>query len=525
MLVFRTSANDDQPGIVGIVASGETLGGFHEEGLYLIERPSASAQIYIEDMPLAVSTCGRFWIWSPGFYAGVVRVELDLGRDLEVSTYRLEVAPSSAKVALDQYKSYLKDLADVAPELLLGEQASTYGFSGRRAEIRLWVAYQRLFQYGTRYLTLLRVALARPIVRLQLTREQRDFHRVSRLDMASVSGLMRSPQLICHIVGGSDVRSSVEDFETVDVPARKMTVDNDANRMMRAQLVRVLHLCAYALAEMDRIAARADIDVELLGRFPRRHTCVQRIWRRGSHLLARAPLTEVSNQGAGVAGYNAVARNPAYGAAYDIGNRLLREGVNTSRADEPHTLKTTFDIYEAWCYFALRNALIQRRPDLKWRDRLAPGSSARKLVGRLGQLQVTLYYQLTCRSIDRLKENRYSTVSRERRPDIVLEVRCGETIHYACLDAKYKSSRSRLLEAMESAHIYQDSVRFMGQRPAATFLLCPTVSEVQTLASPKYHESYKVGCLPLYSQADAPNVLDVVLKACPIPKAALDSPD
>jgi len=58
------------------------------------------------------------------------------------------------------------------------------------------------------------------------------------------------------------------------------------------------------------------------------------------------------------------------------------------------------------------------------------------------------------------------SVSRQREPDIVLRVEGGGSeARFVVFDAKYRTSRSAVLDAMASAHIYRDSLRFGGRAP------------------------------------------------------------
>jgi hypothetical protein len=85
------------------------------------------------------------------------------------------------------------------------------------------------------------------------------------------------------------------------------------------------------------------------------------------------------------------------------------------------------------------------------------------------------------------------SISRERVPDLVLVVRRPGAIRFLVLDAKYRTSRSAVLDAMQSAHIYQDSLRIGGRRPDATLLIVPSISDTAWLATPEFHAEHRVG--------------------------------
>jgi len=85
------------------------------------------------------------------------------------------------------------------------------------------------------------------------------------------------------------------------------------------------------------------------------------------------------------------------------------------------------------------------------------------------------------------------SVSKERLPDLVLSVESAKGIRFLILDAKYRSSRLNVLDAMASAHIYQDSLRIGPSRPDASLLLVPSGGGAPWLEAPSFHMTHRVG--------------------------------
>jgi hypothetical protein len=70
------------------------------------------------------------------------------------------------------------------------------------------------------------------------------------------------------------------------------------------------------------------------------------------------------------------------------------------------------------------------------------------------------------------------------------------THEWIVLDAKYSQSRSAILDAMNSAHVYHDALRWRGMRPRRSLLLvpaCPT--DLGWLQSNKFQDEHGVGVL------------------------------
>ena len=79
------------------------------------------------------------------------------------------------------------------------------------------------------------------------------------------------------------------------------------------------------------------------------------------------------------------------------------------------------------------------------------------------------------------------------------------------LDAKYRTGRSNVLEAMASAHIYRDALRWNGRRPESAILLVPRAGDAEWLEQPDFIERHRVGVCELGMDADAQGVLDLLL--------------
>ncbi len=97
---------------------------------------------------------------------------------------------------------------------------------------------------------------------------------------------------------------------------------------------------------------------------------------------------------------------------------------------------------------------------------------------------------------------------------------------FVVFDAKYRSARASVLDAMESAHIYHDSLRWKGIKPDVSLLLIPRADEVMFLVSPTYHAAYGVGAWQVGAEleGDALGVeLKRILTAIPIAAAQLRS--
>jgi hypothetical protein len=94
------------------------------------------------------------------------------------------------------------------------------------------------------------------------------------------------------------------------------------------------------------------------------------------------------------------------------------------------------------------------------------------------------------------------SVSKERVPDLVLTLQSAEGTRFFVFDAKYRTSRANVLDAMESAHIYQDSLRIGQRRPEASMLLVPSGGGAPWLEAPAFQMTHRVGVCVLTPDQD-----------------------
>ena len=85
------------------------------------------------------------------------------------------------------------------------------------------------------------------------------------------------------------------------------------------------------------------------------------------------------------------------------------------------------------------------------------------------------------------------SVSKERVPDLLFTIESSEGTCFVVLDAKYRTSRSNVLDAMASAHIYQDSLRIGSRRPEGSMLLIPSGGGAHWLEDPQFQSKHRVG--------------------------------
>jgi hypothetical protein len=281
----------------------------------------------------------------------------------------------------------------------------------------------------------------------------------------------------------------------VDVPVVEDTVDADANRAM---LALILALIRRAQSLLERLQAAVEREVlsetrtPLAARWPIRRQFLENATMQLATVLRRFPFLQVRRPEITAAGLTAISADPVYSRAWGRGWRALRDGVESEMSTERLWVSPSWEIYERWCFLRLGKLLALSTPSWQWSLQCNP----RQWVGVGPDAHAEFRLQPTFGANLSRKEGMWS-ISRERVPDVVLIVRRPGAIRFIVLDAKYRTSRSAVLDAMESAHIYQDSLRIGGRRPDATLLIVPSISNTAWLAAPEFHSEHRVGVFSL----------------------------
>jgi hypothetical protein len=491
---------------LGILSPGCLLGGLVEQGSYSIKVPTTGTGLFIDDAPIAMDAQGQYWCWSPGFFAGEVLVELALVDHFQPLRYRLDVSAASHKSGREQYLEYIREIADIAPQLLLGTEPGQHGLGGSSDLTKLahWLSYARLRWFIDAYLSGLRAVCERPLVRNRHRREQMPIHLARQVDVRTVRRLEANPNLLAAVARQLDAAEQILDDNRLDVPFNEPTMDHPANRLLASQLQGVVRLVRQLRETFSATSHGAgDTETDIQSRINRRLDYLGTVEKSLLRLSRRDPFAAVTRSEAGVAALNAVSSSPHYARTHRLGLRLLRKGIASLATDEQHYLAPTWQVYEAWCFVTLGEKFQKQLPEYAWCRKDAVSWADMLLEGVKGEERIRLYFQLGCPALEAENSHGYASISRERRPDLVLEYVNDELIQYICLDSKYSASKDRLLDSMASAHIYRDSIRREGVAPRLSLLLVPQNKYAPRLSGIEYISRHSVGCLAMASSQQA----------------------
>ena len=514
----------DQAGVILELQPGTVSAGFRELGVYRFFAPIDGVALYIDEAPVEpVRVDGtQGWRWQPGFYAGQVLAELVASTGQRIAEYWLDVGPDQSKLGDDVFSQMLDELYAFDPELLLGTEAAqaSIGVSGEVASPLL--AYARLRRYGDALVAGLKAVAKQPLTRLRRERALVPYHRVRRLDAASARNLLRRPDTAALLHGEGALSAGA--VPLFDVVHSIDDLDNPANRALAAVLLAVRRRCVQVADSLEDMAAReeeAGTRTPLKPRLARKLEFLSGLAEKLAKLSRLDPFASVSRAEVTAAGLNAISAHPGYARAYRFAWSVLRPGVAGDARNESLWLSPTWEIYERWCFTRIAACLQERYSDLTWEVQ-HPGarSDCIRLVGKGPGTRIEASLQRCFPSAGAAKGGLQS-VSLQLQPDLLITVESGNDRRMLILDAKYRTSRQNVLDAMRSAHLYQDALRWDGERAVCSLLLVPKGGGAPWLEEPDFHVAHRVGVHVLAPDSTL-TALNLLLDrwlpdACPVP--------
>ena len=474
--------------------------GFSEATSYLFTKPGDDWRLLIDDERLGGSpTDTGCWSWRPGFFAGEVTGELIRPDGRREALFLLDVAPDTKKMGRDTFSQMLSDLWSLAPELVIGSEPATNPIGNTGVIEDPWLAFARLRRYAADFQRALAQVRARPRRTLQVRRESAPLHHVRRVDRQTAAALLRSPALA--VILDHDHLTTLASDNRLDVPVVEETLDCAANRAMAAIVLSVERRTRMICESLQELVSRendSETRTSLAVRWPARKHFLDDFALQLRATLRKSPFRDVRRPEVTASGLTAIAADPVYARAWGLGWRALRLGIESPTTTERLWISPSWEIYERWCFMRVGQLLAAIRPAWKWQLHTNPHRWRGALEGAVGELLL----QPTFGANRQNKQGMWS-VSKQREPDIVLTVTKGQETQFVVLDAKYRATRANVLDAMESAHIYQDSLRIGPRRPESSVLVIPASGGAGWLEDPAFQAEHLVGAWTLAPGANA----------------------
>lgn len=498
--------------------------GFSETREVIFTAPAElEGDLFLDDERLLRDGSENRWKWKPGFYAGEVRAEFVDPTGQSLGVFRLDVSPDPQKLGSEVFARMLGEIAAFDPRLLEGTEPAHHPLGPLEEESNPVVAFVRLRRREEAIRQALADIRAQPIRALRARRDFVSLTRMRRADRRTVERALSHPTTAALVLGqeSSDrqLEWAAEDPNPrFDVPAVERELDIPPNRAALAMLLALSRRCSDVAERLAPLGDKttADAATGLSPRVRRWMEILERFRRDLERTRRVLPFSEVKRPGFSAAGLNAIASHPLYARFYRLSWEALRRGVSDLDPKDPLPLSPTWQIYERWCFVELARLLTRSHPNFTWTT--AGKQDRRELRGQSedGRTQVTLFLQKTASATEGIpRPDSLWSVSSQCRPDLVLRwTRENGLSGFVVLDAKYRAARDRVLAGMmESAHPYQNALRWAGERPRATLLLVPDAKEVRWLSRFEFVREHRVGALTLRPGTRLPRWLeDVVIR-------------
>lgn len=363
------------------------------------------------------------------------------------------------------------------------------------------VEFARLRRIAPDLLRALDQIRSHPIRALRVDRAHLPVNRIRRVDRATALTALRDPSALAFL--GRHEEESAESARPprLNVPLIEETHDSAANRCLvalgRGIVRRARSISTRFEVQIQRIDDQAT-RTDMSERWKVRKAILADLERRMVGLLRRSPFRDVTRSEITAAGLNAIAAHPMYARAWRLGWKAMRPGVAGETLDDRMWTSPTWETYERWCFARLASDLAAARADLAWTgvEFGVHGADARAVGEGPGEI-IEILFQPSFSRRTASPADSFRSIAKARYPDIVITHQAGADRRFVVLDAKYRVSRANVVDAMDSAHLYHDALRWGDERPSASLLLVPRGGGASWLEDPGFRREHGVGVVAL----------------------------
>lgn len=471
---------------------GTPIAGLRESEKYELEIPDCQqSRLFVDDMELPRNPHGRYE-WMPMFYAGRVEIVVMAEPNTEIR-FHAHIGPSSSKVTDEQFEVMVCEIREYCASLLLGNSsaAMVFGDSPAMSALNNLLRLDRLRLHAPVFLRELQAICHMPHRALCQGEELVPLTRARRLHPRA----LREPR-IAAIVTGHVVDPAALESLHVATSTPVQTFDTPSNRAIKALLAKIMAQAGSLLAAVSQGKLGGEPE-EQAARRPRRERFLRCLIDEAKALLKQEPFRSVSREETSAASLTQISAHPVYGKAYQRGRKALLRSIGGTPDGDPLRISPTWGVYETWAFIHILAQLAKLFGQPQWKAiRSGIVSAAESRMLELpGDIRIEAHFQANFPSGGPSFSRAGWSLSRLRIPDIVIAVQTATRLDFIVLDAKYRSKRDNILDAMTSAHIYHDSLRVGRQRPAFCALLLPAAAEVPALDEDSFLHEHGVGTI------------------------------
>jgi hypothetical protein len=471
---------------------------FEEDREVVFSSDVANVTLIIDDVELSRQSGSRpcEWRWKPGFYAGKVIAEVFTDIDDKPIAYQLIVRPDSLKVDQDTFEVMVGELLERRSELLYGNEAARREIGDDGAHASANLLYSRLRQHAAAFLASVDHISRHPLRRLERNREMAPISRARRIDATTISRASRSGMMHALSGGAPSILMRGGREGQIDTPRSESSIDHPANWAVAASIANILRRATHcsSLLEVALAAATREGASPSDLPWPRRIAFLRDVERRSRRLLALDAFKHLSRRETTAHALVTASSNPDYSRAFSSSRKILRAGHDGVPSNDTLWLSPSWEIYERWCFLKIVDSLESAFDGLTM-TLVQRGEKVDALTfgGQVQGIEIRAYLQLRFRSGNKPVKAGYGSVSAEFAPDIVVTVQRDTEHAFYIFDAKYRSKKANVLDAIRSAHVYRDALRWYSKPPRLSLLLVPRNDEAAWLNEQSFWTAERVG--------------------------------
>jgi|SRR5471030_785541 len=476
---------------------GGHLSGLEESTDYVLKISGlTSISTYIDDVELRHCPSGEGYLWRTDFYAGTVEIYV-LDSERRTHVFTAEVVPFNRKIGNVEFQSMVSDIHSFDADLLIGTSAAMQGFGvdSAAATLKLFVSLARIRIYGLAFLAQVESVFNSPQRHLKPSATRIPVSKIRVLPAVAA----KDARLVAIAHAGVDTEDELDSIQLLCL-LPEMSTDTAANQTLKALILRFRARVMALIRTVER-GELGQEHSEQASRVKYRLALLTALKVRASTLLSQPLFSSISRAETSAAGLTHIAANPSYNLAYRSGTSALRTGIYGNDRRDNLNVSPTWGVYETWCYVSLCKALQIELQIVEWLPTRSASANAQVAFFTMlkSGARLELLFQADFPSEGPSNSRFAWSISKKRIPDIVLVWRFEAQCKFYVLDAKYRSGVSNTFDAMESAHIYRDSLRIGVARPDQVHLLMPGPSSVKSIESEEYWKENKVGTISQFS--------------------------
>ena len=405
---------------------------------------------------------------------------------------QLDIGPHENKLAPNEWEALIRELSIISEALPWG--MSPGGAPGRMTADALVCVHPAIIeQQLPLFSKLLKQLLANPPERTIRVRAIQPLDGSRKIDLRTSRWLSKRPLELAGVQGLATDEQTPNSRALADQPLATKTIDHPFTRYVAHLLGRVLVRLRASVNSLGLAAGHGVRDpsaaayakqlAENLGSAARE---IERIQQLPLFRNVRPePLTDSVLQ--------SLPDHPLQSLIHRVGRRLISPGLAFAPGQDLYSaLKHSFDLFELMVLYRLIGEITRSLPD--WH--LAKQGTVRRLPHEdrppdfstwiwkgPGHQELALYYQATFSSAAPPPDLRlFSSLSNRGVPDYVLvHSKSRDVVSWVILDAKYRSSKKSIHDALADVHRYRDSLRMSGRRAEGAFIIVPRLREDASL--------------------------------------------